>query len=138
MSKTVKLGSPARVWVITVRPILIWMVILQVWLFGGYIFVGTEQGLDWLIDNTPVRIVVLLFLLLPSTLFASYCLVLAFRAKRYQKRFKERRGLVCFVCDYDMLEDQLTCPECGQAVDMAKLGSRWKKMMEEPAESEDS
>ncbi len=132
MSKTVKLGSPARVWGIMFRPMLISLAILQVWLFGVYMFVGTEKGLDWLIDHLYTG--GSLFLILPIILFPMYSFVLASRAKRYQKRFKQRRGLVCFVCDYDMLEGQHTCPECGSKWEPERLGKGWKKMMREASD----
>jgi hypothetical protein len=49
------------------------------------------------------------------------------RAARYSKRFKQRNGKICFVCDYDLIDGQSRCPECGAAWSPEGLGRRWKQ-----------
>ncbi len=52
------------------------------------------------------------------------------RGMRYIKRFKQRKGMLCFVCDYDLIEGQAQCPECGSRWEPARLGRKWNGWMD--------
>ena len=58
-----------------------------------------------------------------------WVLICATRAMRYAKRFKQRKGMLCFVCDYDLIDGQSRCPECGSPWEPHKLGMKWKKYL---------
>ena len=56
--------------------------------------------------------------------------VIAGRAMRYMKRFKARQGMLCFACDYDLLDGQVQCPECGSEWNPQLLSGNWQKKMQ--------
>ena len=113
-------------WVRFFWPMMVLMVLLLLYLFAVGAFVSTDFGLDLFIDH--MRIGTASFTV-PSLFFGVYMMVLGVRLRRYHKRLKDRNGLVCFSCDYDLIEGQQICPECGAKWDIEKLNRGWKNGM---------
>ncbi|MBL4591871.1 MAG: hypothetical protein JKY96_07920 [Phycisphaerales bacterium] len=73
------------------------------------------------------RVWFLVMLLSGPILSLLWSAVILRRTMRYTKRFKARNGKLCFACDYDLLDNQTRCPECGADWDPEPLGKPWKK-----------
>jgi hypothetical protein len=90
--------------------------------------IQNDAAFDIVLRN-PVRNM-LIAMFLPILLLFLIVGRLIFRAKKYERRFRKRQGRLCFRCDYDLLEGQHTCPECGLLWEPEKLKMGWKKIMQ--------
>lgn len=125
MKNAVILGQPAIVYKRFLIPFVISQSVLLGYLYLVYAFIMTEKGLDIFIDHLDK----VLLWLIPAFVIALHQIILITRQIRYQKRLKQCAGKACFRCDYDLIDGQTQCPECGCAWEPGKLNRSWKKKL---------
>jgi len=123
MKNAVIFGQPAIVYKRFLIPFFISQGVLFGYLYLVYAFIMTEKGLDVFIDHLDKA-----FLwLIPAFVIALHQIILMIKQMGYLKRLKQRAGKACFRCDYDLIDGQTQCPECGSDWEPSKLNRAWKK-----------
>jgi len=88
----------------------------------GLDIISTKQLVGF--SGSPLMYAVMLA---PSVVTVVLMTTVSIRAIRYLKRFRQLGGMLCFVCDYELVEGQARCPECGAAWEPDRLGKKWQR-----------
>lgn len=125
--KAVRFGTPQYVVRTVFMPYLFLTGVVAAYFIGSILKEDEIVSTVWL-DSLQSFLVLLVF---PIVVCIGSTLALLLRFVRYRARFKQLKGRVCFMCNYELGKGIKQCPECGADWSTKHLSDRWRMHIEQ-------